>query len=62
MLCMLPSSCTVEQRLMQWSYTDKWYYDDGTRYQVYKTLTGREYIIIVANDSINLKRKYLKKK
>jgi hypothetical protein len=61
MLCMIPSSCTVEQRIMRWSYTNKWYYENGTRYQVYKTLTGKEYIITLTNDSLDIQRKYLKK-
>jgi hypothetical protein len=53
------TSCSVEQRIKEHSYTEKWYVEKGQRYQVYKTRGGRHYIIIV-NKRINLERKYIK--
>lgn len=53
------TSCSVEQRIKEHSYTDEWYHEKGQRYQVYKTKKGRHYIIVV-NKKVNLKRKYIK--
>jgi hypothetical protein len=53
-------SCNVERRIHEHSYTQEWYYENGTRYQVYKTRTGQRYIIILNNKQTNLKRKYIK--
>ena len=40
------SCATVEERIKEHSYTDKWYYIDNMRFQVYKTISGNEYIIV----------------
>jgi hypothetical protein len=53
------TSCSVEQRIKEHSYTNEWYYIDTMRFQVYKTRGGRHYIIVV-NKRINLERKYIK--
>ena len=34
------TSCNVEMRIKDHSYTDKWYYEKNERYQVYKTKKG----------------------
>lgn len=54
------TSCSVEQRIKEHSYTQEWYFHQGTRYQVYKTRTGRHYIIVVNRNQTKLKRKYIR--
>jgi hypothetical protein len=46
-------------RLYEHSYTEFWHYENGTRYQVYKTSNGRYYIFVLHKDS-KLVRKYIK--
>ena len=53
------SCATVEERIKDHSYTDKWYYIDNMRYQVYKTKFGREYIIVLNEKETKLIRKYI---
>lgn len=54
-------SCSnVEQRIKEHSYTNKWYYIDTMRFQVYKTKSNREYIIILNERETRFKRKYIK--
>ena len=54
-------SCgSVEERIKDYSYTDKWYYVDTMRFQVYKTKSGREYIIILNDNETKFIRKYIK--
>jgi hypothetical protein len=53
-------SCSVEQRIRYWSYTNEWHYENSERHQVYKTLGGRKYIIVINQDKLIIKRKYLK--
>lgn len=55
------SSCSVEERIYQWSYTEDWYWKGDDRYQVYKTLGGRRYIIVIDTVRLELEREYLKK-
>ena len=56
----LTMSCSsVEERIKDHSYTDEWYYLDATRYQVYKTKSGRKYIIVLNNRQTDFKRKYI---
>ena len=59
LLC-VPLSCYVEKRIYEHSYTLEWYYENGTRYQVYKTRTGQRYIIVLNKEQTKLKRKYIK--
>jgi len=54
------TSCSVEQRIKDHSYTDKWYYEKNVRYQVYKTKLGNYYIIVLNEKQTNFKRKYIK--
>lgn len=53
-------SCSVERRIHNWSYTNEWHHETGNRYQVYKTIDGRKYIIVIDQDKLILKRKYIK--
>lgn len=53
-------SCSVEQRIKDYSYTNKWYYENNVRYQVYKTKRGTPYIIVLNKNETNFKRKYIK--
>lgn len=53
-------SCgNVEQRIKEHSYTEKWYNIDTLSFQVYKTKSGREYIIILNERETRFKRKYI---
>lgn len=54
-------SCgSVEERIKDHSYTNEWHYQNTERYQVYKTKTGKKYIIVFNKRETDLKRKYLK--
>ena len=54
------TSCNVEMRIKDHSYTDKWYYEKNERYQVYKTKKGNYYIIVLNKNQTKFKRKYIK--
>lgn len=60
LIVILFTSCSVEQRIKDHSYTDKWYYENNVRYQVYKTKRGNHYIIVLNKKESNFKRKYIK--
>ncbi len=53
------SCATVEERIKEHSYTDKWYYIDTMRFQVYKTKSGREYIIVLNKRQTRYTREYI---
>lgn len=56
----LAMSCSsVEERIKDYSYTDEWHYVNTERYQVYKTKSGRKYIIVLNNTQTNFKRRYI---
>jgi hypothetical protein len=61
LVLVLLTSCTVEQRIYKHSYTKEWYYTSAQRYQVYKTIRGTRYIIILNEEQTKFKRKYLKR-
>lgn len=54
------TSCSVEQRIQEYSYTNEWYYIDTMRYQVYKTARGTRYIIVLNEKQTRFKRQYIK--
>jgi hypothetical protein len=54
------TSCSVEQRIKEHSYTEEWYYIDKTRFQVYKTKSGKKYIIVLNEKQTKYKRQYIK--
>jgi hypothetical protein len=54
------TSCGVEQRIKDHSYTDKWYYEKNERYQVYKTKKGNYYILVLNEEQTKYKRQYIK--
>jgi hypothetical protein len=54
------SSCSVEQRIKDHSYTNEWYYIDTMRFQVYKTKSGKKYIIVLNEKQTKFKRQYIK--
>ena len=56
----LSISCSVEQRIKDYSYTDEWYYIDTMRFQVYKTKSGKKYIIVLNEKQTRFKREYIK--
>ena len=56
----LLSCSSAEDRLRDYSYTDEWYYIDTMRFQVYKTKSGRKYIIVLNEKQTNYKRQYIK--
>jgi hypothetical protein len=61
LVLILLTSCTVEQRIYNHSYTKEWYYMNAERYQVYKTARGTRYIIVLNEEQTKFKRKYLKR-
>ncbi len=53
-------SCgNVEKRIKEHSYTEKWFTIDSLRFQVYKTKSDREYIIILNERETKFVRKYI---
>jgi hypothetical protein len=61
LLIFLSISCaSVEQRITETSYTNEWYYEGTTRYQVYQTKNHRKYIIVLNRAETKFIRKYLK--
>jgi hypothetical protein len=54
------TSCNVEQRIYKHSYTNESYYTDKMRYQVYKTIFGKRYIIVLNEKQTKFKRQYIK--
>ena len=58
-IVLLMISCSAESRIGDHSYTNGWYYEGETRYQVYQTRLGKKYILIVNKKQNGLKRKYL---
>lgn len=54
------TSCSVEQRIKDYSYTEEWYYIDTMRFQVYKTKSGNKYIIVLNEKQTRYKRQYIK--
>ncbi len=54
------TSCNAEKRIYNYSYTNSWYYDQNQRYQVYKTIMGTEYILVLNKKETKFIRKYLK--
>lgn len=55
-------SCSVEQSIKEHSYTEyEWYYIDTLRFQVYKTLDGRRYIVVLNENHTRYKRQYITK-
>jgi hypothetical protein len=57
--CFLLSCGNVEQRIKEHSYTNQWYNIDSLRFQVYKTKSGREYIIVLNERETRFIRKYI---
>jgi hypothetical protein len=53
-------SCNVEQRIYKHSYTNESYYTAKMRYQVYKTIFGKRYIIVLNKKETKFKRQYIK--
>ncbi len=60
MIVFILSSCSVEQRIKDHSYTNEWYYIDTMRFQVYKTKSGKKYIIVLNEKQTKFKRQYIK--
>jgi len=60
LLLLTLTSCSVEQRIKDYSYTDEWYYIDTMRFQVYKTKGGKKYIIVLNENHTKFKRQYIK--
>jgi hypothetical protein len=54
-------SCNAELRIKDHSYTDEWYYEGKERFQVYKTRTGRHYVLVLNKNETKFIRKYLDK-
>jgi hypothetical protein len=54
------TSCSVEQRIKDYSYTNEWYYIDMMKFEVYKTKSGRKYIIVLNEKHTRYVRQYIK--
>ena len=54
------TSCNVEKRIYKHSYTNESYYTAKMRYQVYKTIFGKRYIIVLNEKQTKFKRQYIK--
>jgi hypothetical protein len=54
-------SCDVEKRIYEHSYTNESYYTAKMRYQVYKTIFGKRYIIVLNKKETKFKRQYIKR-
>lgn len=54
------SCSSVEERIKDYSYTDKWYWIKSERYQVYKTKSGNECIIVLNKKETKFIRKFIK--
>jgi hypothetical protein len=59
-ILILTASCSIEQRIKEYSYTKEWYYVNSERYQVYQTVRGTKYIIVLNEKQTRFKRKYIK--
>ena len=53
-------SCEAEKRIYEHSYTNEWYYIDTMRFQVYKTKSGKRYILVLNEKQTKYKRQYIK--
>jgi hypothetical protein len=53
-------SCEAEKRIYEHSYTNEWYYIDTIRFQVYKTKSGKRYILVLNEQQTRYKRQYIK--
>jgi hypothetical protein len=62
LILILLTSCSVENRIYEHSYTKEWYYVNSDRYQVYQTIRGTKYIIVLNGKETKFKRKYIKMK
>jgi hypothetical protein len=60
LLLLTLTSCSVEQRIKDHSYTQEWYYIDTMKFQVYKTKNGKKYIIVLNEKQTKYKRQYIK--
>ena len=60
LIVILFTSCSVEQRIKDHSYTNEWHFENAERFQVYKTKSGQKYIIVLNRSETKFKRKYLK--
>lgn len=63
LLVVIFTSCgSVENRIKDYSYTDEWYYINTLKFRVYKTKSGKKYIIVLNERLTRYERQYLKKR
>jgi hypothetical protein len=53
-------SCEAEKRIYKHSYTNEWYYTSTMRFQVYKTKSGKRYILVLNEQQTRYKRQHIK--
>jgi hypothetical protein len=58
-IAFLSISCSVEQRIKDYSYTEEWYFIGSERYQIYQTKFGKKYIIKLNKKGKRYKRQYI---
>lgn len=61
LLTFIVLSCNAELRIKDHSYTDEWHYEGKDRLQVYKTRSGRHYVLVLNKTETKFIRKYLDK-
>lgn len=61
LLTFIVLSCNAELRIKDHSYTDEWHYEGKDRLQVYKTRSGRHYVLVLNKKETKFIRKYLDK-
>lgn len=60
LLFLIATSCSIEQRIKDYSYTNEWYYIDTMRFQVYKTKSGKRYIVVLNEKQTRYVRQYIR--
>jgi hypothetical protein len=61
LILLVLTSCSVEQRIRDYSYTNEWYSLNSEMYQVYQTARGTRYIIVLNKEQTKFKRQYIKR-
>ena len=61
LLTFIVLSCNAELRIKDHNYTDEWHYEGKDRLQVYKTRSGRHYVLVLNKKETKFIRKYLDK-
>ena len=62
LLALISLSCKpAEDRIKDYSYTKDWHVEGCQRYQVYQTMGGTQYVLVLNKKETKFIRKYLTK-